>query len=157
MPQMPESDKTILDMVDVLLESWKVPHEVKDKEGNITIERIIDDRKAWWQTHHIGTNALGAFAKERENLGNLFRMAGYHMTANRAEALIKQGGLMCQAYDYSIDAKSSECIRDENNTNQTVLSMLAKAKIERQVRITGDVKQSMLDSITGRRADDASR
>ena len=153
---MPESDKTILDMVDVLLESWKVPHEVKMEDGSIRIERIIDDRKAWWQTHHIGTNSLGSFAKEREDLGNLFRMAVYHMTENRAIALVKQGLLMCQAYDYAIDAKSSESIRDEHNVQLTVLSMLAKAKMERSVTLKGQTKESIMDSLLARKADQAS-
>jgi hypothetical protein len=154
---MPESDKTVLDMVDVLLESWKVPHEIKLEDGQVKIERIIHDRKAWWQTHHIATSSLGDFAKERENLGNLFRLASYHMTETRAKALVQQGMLLCQTYDYSIDAKSSECIRDQNNTQLTVLSMLAKMKMERTVQVKGEVQKSFMDSLTGRKVDEASR
>lgn len=154
---MPESEKNILDMVDIVLESWKSPQVVEMEDGTQRIERVIDERRAWWQTHHIGTTSLGSFAKERENLGNLFRSASYHMTKNRAEALEKQGLLLCQAYDYSIDAKSSECIRDENNAQLTLLSMLAKAKTERQINVKGELGKNVLSAYLNREQDNASK
>ena len=156
MPAMMESDKTILDMVDVLLESWKIPREITLEDGTVKIERVIDEHRAWYQTHHIGSTAFGSYAKERENLGNLFKLSSYHMTENRSLALLKQGLLLCQAYDYSIDAKSSEAIRDEHNAQFTVLSLLAKAKMERQITLKGQAKESVMDSLLARKADQAS-
>ena len=152
MPQMPESEKTITDFVDAVIESWKTEKFIETEDGNYKSERVIDERRAYWQMHHIASNSLGKFALERENLGNLFRNASYHMTTYRANALQKQGSLLCQAYDYSIDAKSSECVRDQNNTNQTLVSMLAKAKTERTYRLQEEAKKSMLDGFLGRDA-----
>src|SRR5690349_17330541 len=153
MPTMPESEKTITDMVDVVLESWKSPQYIETADGNGKWERVIDERRAWWQTHHIGTNSLGRLALYREQLGNLFKNAGYHMTAHRAIAFQKQGLMYCQAIDYSIDAKSSECLRDNNNAQLTLLAMLAKAKSERQFTVKGEVGKSIIDGIIGRNAD----
>ena len=143
-------------MVDVVLESWKTPQWVETADGERKLERVIDERKAWWQTHHIGTNALGRFALERENLGNLFKNAAYHMTAYRAEALQKQGLMLCQSYDYSIDAKSSECLRDQNNTQLTLLAMLSKAKTERQFTMKGEIEKSIWDGLVGKKASESS-
>lgn len=154
MPIIPESDKTITDMVDVVLESWKIETEVEIADGKFRTERVIDSRRAWWQTHHIGTNSLGRFALERENLGNLFNSASSHMTAYRAAALQKFGLALCNAYDHSIDAKSSECLRDNNNAQLTLLSMLAKAKTERQFSVKGEVGKSVMDGILGRKANE---
>jgi len=154
MPIIPESEKTITDMVDVVLESWKEPQTVEMEDGKFKVERVINERRAWWQTHHIGTNSLGRFALERENLGNLFKNAAYHMTSYRADSLQKQGLMLCQAYDYSIDAKSSECLRDNNNAQMTLLSMLAKAKTERQFSVKGEINKSVMDGILGRKANE---
>lgn len=153
MPTMPESEKTITDMVDVVLESWKVPQYVETADGKGNWERVIDERRAWWQTHHIGTNTLGRLALYREVLGNLFKNAGYHMTAHRAAPFQKMGLMFCNAVDYSIDAKSSECLRDSNNAQLTLLAMLAKAKTERQFTVKGEVQRSVLDGIRGKQAD----
>ena|SRR3989442_1096238 len=153
MPTMPESEKTITDMVDIVLESWKVPQYIETEDGHTKLERIIDERRAWWQTHHIGTNSLGRLALYRELLGNLFRNATDHMTAHRAISFQRQGNDFCKAIDYSIDAKSSECLRDNNNAQLTLLAMLAKAKSERQFTVKGEVGKSVLDGILGRQAD----
>ena len=155
MPIIPENEKTIMDMVDAVTESWKVEKYTKDAEGKMKVERVIDERRAWWQMHHIGSNSLGRFALERENLGNLFRNAKYHMTSYRSEALQTQGLMLCEAYDHSIDAKSSECLRDSNNTQQTLLSMLSKAKTERQFKVSEELKSSVWDGIRGKAAKDA--
>ena len=155
MPIIPENEKTIMDMVDAVIESWKIEVSYKDAEGKTRTERRIDERRAWWQMHHIGTNALGSFAKERENLGNLFKSAKYHMTSYRSDALQTQGLMLCEAYDHSIDAKSSECMRDQNNTNQTLLSMMAKAKTERQFTVKDELKASVWDGIRGKVAKDS--
>uniref|UniRef100_A0AAT9J7E7 ORF70 n=1 Tax=Nitrosopumilaceae spindle-shaped virus TaxID=3065433 RepID=A0AAT9J7E7_9VIRU len=154
MPSIPESDKTITDMVDVVLESWKEPQKIETEDGKFRTERVINERRAWWQTHHIGTRSLGELAKELENLRNLFKSAGYHMTAYRADVLQKQGAMLCQVYDYMVDAKSSESLRDENNTNLTLLAMLAKAKTERQFSVKGELNKSVMDGILGRKANE---
>jgi len=156
MPQMPESENTAKDFVDAVIESWKEEKFIDLGDGHYRPERVIDERRAWWQMHHIGTNVLGRYALERENLGNLFKNAGYHMTAFRADALQKQGLLLCKSYDYSIDAKSSECMRDPNNTQQTLVSMFAKAKTDRQFTVKGEVEKSIWDGIVGKKANEAS-
>ena len=142
-------------MVDVVLESWKEEKSVEQPDGSYKTERIINDRRAWWQTHHIGTMNLGRFALERENLGNLFRTAHYHMTSYRAKALMEQGKLLCDSYDYSMDAKSSESLRDQHNSNLTLLAMLAKAKTEKQFTMKGEIEKSLWDGITGRKANES--
>ena len=152
---MQESDKTVMDMVDAIIESWKVEKLIKGADGNEKIERVIDNKRAWYQMHHIGCNTFGRFALERENLENLFRNSKYHMTAYRAETLEKQGLMLCEAYDHSIDAKSSECLRDPNNAQQTLLTMLSKAKTERQYKVSEELKSGIWDGIRGKAAKDS--
>ena len=156
MPIGQETDKTTLDMVDLLLESYKKPQYVQGQDGVTRVERIIDERKVWWQTHHIGTQHLGAFAKELEGLRNLATNAFYHMSATRARVIQDQLLKIVGAYEYAVDAKGSESRIDEHNTNQTVLAMLAKAKTERQYTLKGDVKQGFMDGIMGRKANEGS-
>ena len=151
-----ETDKTSQDMVDILLESYKKPQYVTGQDGVARIERIIDERKVWWQAHHIGTNNLGAFAKELEGLRNLANDAFYHMSSTRARVVQDQLLKIVGAYEYSVDAKGSESRIDDHNTNQTVLAMLAKAKTERQYTLKGDVKQGMFDGVLGRKAAEGS-
>jgi len=157
MSSNPQSEKTDIQMPDLVLESWKKTKFIELADGSFQTERIIDERTAWWQTHHIGSNSLGRLAFYREILGNLFKNANRHMTAHRATPFREMGMMFCNAIDYSIDAKSSENLRDANNTNLTLLAMLAKAKSERQFTVKGEVGKSVMDGILGRKADQASQ
>ena len=152
MPIGHESDNAVLDMVGVLLESYKKPQYVNGPDGVPKLERVIDEHRVWWQAHHIGTNHLGTFAKQLEGLRNLANNAVYHMSATRARTVQDQLLKIVGAYEYSIDAKGSESRIDDHNTNQTVLAMLAKAKTERQYTLKGDVKQGIFDGVLGRKA-----
>ena len=156
MPIGQESDNAVLDMVGVLLESYKKPQYVNGPDGVPKLERVIDEHRVWWQAHHIGTNNLGEFAKELEGLRNLANNAFYHMSSTRARAVQDQLLKIVSAYEYSIDAKGSESRIDDHNTNQTVLAMLAKAKTERQYTLKGDVKQGIFDGVLGRKANEGS-
>ena len=156
MPIGQESDNAVLDMVGVLLESYKKPQYVNGPDGVAKLERVIDEHRVWWQAHHIGTNNLGEFAKELEGLRNLANNAFYHMSSTRARAVQDQLLKIVAAYEYSIDAKGSESRIDDHNTNQTVLAMLAKAKTERQYTLKGDVKAGFMDGIMGRKANEGS-
>ena len=156
MPIGQESDNTVIDMVSVLLESYKKPQYVTGPDDKVRVERVIDEHRVWWQAHHIGTNHLGTFAKQLEGLRNLANNAIYHMSATRARTVQDQLLKIVGAYEYSIDAKGSESRIDDHNTNQTVLAMLAKAKTERQYTLKGDVKQGFMDGIMGRKANEGS-
>lgn len=153
MPSMQESEKTINDLVDVVLESWKKERLVETEDGKLRMERVIDERRGWWQTHHIASNQFGSLAKYREELGNLFKSAAYHMTSNRAAPLIKLGMMFCESVDYSMDAKSSESVKDANNNHMTLLTLLSKAKTERQFNVKQELSKSVLDGIIGKKAD----
>ena len=156
MPIGQESDNAVLDMVGVLLESYKKPQYVNGPDGVPKLERVIDEHRVWWQAHHIGTNNLGEFAKELEGLRNLANNAFYHMSSTRARAVQDQLLKIVAAYEYSIDAKGSESRIDDHNTNQTVLAMLAKAKTERQYTLKGDVKEGLKEQLFGSKARDNS-
>jgi len=150
---MQESEKSVADLVDVVLESWKTERLVETEDGKTRIERVIDSRRGWWQTHHIASNQFGSLAKYREELGNLFKSASYHMTAHRAAPLIKLGMMFCESVDYSMDAKSSESVKDVNNNHMTLLTLLAKAKTERQFNVKQELSRGVLDGIIGKKAD----
>jgi len=153
MPTMQESEKSVADLVDVVLESWKTERLVETEDGKTRIERVIDSRRGWWQTHHIASNQFGSLAKYREELGNLFKSASYHMTAHRAAPLVKLGMMFCESVDYSMDAKSSESVKDVNNNHMTLLTLLAKAKTERQFNVKQELSKGILDGIIGKKAD----
>ena len=156
MPIGQESDNAVLDMVSVLLESYKKPQYVSGPDGTRHIERIIDERRVWWQAHHVGTSQLGGFAKQLEGLRNLANSSVYHMSVTRATVVQDQLLKIVGAYEYSIDAKGSESRIDDHNTNQTVLAMLAKAKTERQYTLKGDVKDGLKEQLFGSKARDNS-
>ena len=47
MPIGQESDNAVLDMVGVLLESYKKPEYVTGPDGVQRIERVIDEHRVW--------------------------------------------------------------------------------------------------------------
>jgi len=73
----------------------------------------------------------------------------------RARALVfaEQITEIVKSFKYSIDAKSSESIRDVNNTQSTLIDKINRNKIEKAYTIKGDAKKSFMDGLLGREAE----
>ena len=76
--------------------------------------------------------------------------AYFFMPADRARIIQMQIQEIGKDWRYSIDAKSSESLRDIRNSQATLLDKMQKNKIEKAYTLKGDLKKSMMDGWLGR-------
>jgi len=72
------------------------------------------------------------------------------MSRNKANALSEQIKELVIAYQYSIDSKSSESIRENGSAQSTLIDKIARNKIERSYQVKGEKRRSFLDAMMGK-------
>ena len=76
------------------------------------------------------------------------------MSRSKAIALSEQIKELVIAYQYSIDSKSSESIRENGSAQSTLIDKIARNKIERSYQVKGEKSRSFLDAMMGRDKED---
>lgn len=148
---IPDSDKPNNDVVDMIVEGCQSLETVQNQNGTTTQELRINPKKIWYKTHIINSPTFGRYVLFREMLEDKASQCIFHMTRERANVMANQIMDLCESYDYSIDAKSSECLRDKNNTQSTLIDKVNRNKIEKQYTIKDELKGGILDGFLGRK------
>lgn len=148
---IPESEKPTNDIVDMIIEGSQTIEIVKARDGTESRQLTLNPKKIWYKTHIINSPTFGRYTLFREMLEDKAAQCFNHMSQERAQKLANEIMDLCESYDYSIDAKSSECLRDKNNTQSTLIDKINRNKIERQYTIKDEVQKGMLDGFLGRK------
>ena len=148
-----ENQKEHSDVVDFLTDACKVLKDVKDPNGIIHQELVLDTKRVWCKTQSVNSNYFGRNILELEQFENLADECYFHMSAPRAMVLAQQIRNGCMPYRYSIDAKSSESQRDSHNAQMTLIDKLNKNKTEKVYTLKGDVKRGLGDAILGKKVE----
>ena len=129
---IPEYAKENEDLIDLLKTSFQRLIILKNDMG--TEERVleIDTKRARWQLHNVAANTLGRFALEVEEFERKAKQAEYHMSMERAKNFAENIYGIADSYMYSIDAKSSESISDENNNIPTLTDKIKSNVVTRR-------------------------
>jgi len=150
---IPESERTHNDLIDIIIEASQTIEEVEEADGKIKKVLQLDPEKVYWKTHIVNSPTFAQFVyqlKEFQELG----VQGFHfMHRNRALVLGQQIEAKVKNYKYAIDAKSSESLRDMNNTQSTLIDKINRNKIEKAYTVRGDAKKSFMDGLLGREAE----
>ena len=150
---IPESEKTHNDLIDIIIEASQTVEEVEEADGKFKKVLQLDPEKIYWKTHIVNSPTFSQLVfqlKEFQSLG----VQGFHfMHRNRALVLAQQIEEKVKNYKYAIDAKSSESLRDMNNTQSTLIDKINRNKIEKAYTVKGDAKKSFMDGLLGREAE----
>lgn len=136
----------------MIVEGCQSFETITHQNGSQTQELRINPKKIWYKTHIINSPTFGRYVLFREMLEDKASQCIFHMTRERAVVMSSQIMDLCDSYDYSIDAKSSECLRDKNNTQSTLIDKVNRNKIERQYTVKEDVKDGILAGFLGKKA-----
>ena len=120
------------------------------KDG--TLEEIItnDPETIYWKTQIVNSPTFARFVLELKNFENLANQAKNNMSDSRAFILSEQIKDIVQSLKYSVDSKSSESLRNEHNTQSTLIDKLNRTKIEKSFTIRDTVKKSMFAAFLGK-------
>ena len=75
------------------------------------------------------------------------------MSKPRAKVMAQQIMAIGASFRRSIDAKSSESLRDKLNTQSTLIDKLNRTKSERAITFKGEMKRSLKDAFLGKEAE----
>lgn len=143
------------DITSIMKDGMIVAVEKKGKDGKPEIEWRINDKSAWWKTHVINSPRFGLLAEALEDFATLINDCKYSMSAPRAAVVEKQLLGIVDVYRRSIDAKSSETMRDGRNAQTALVDKYLRNKQERVYDIKDGLKKSFLDGILGKESDKA--
>lgn len=123
---------------------------VKNDDGSYEHRLVLNPKKVWLKTHIINSPHFGRYTFFRETLEDKASQAKYHMSLERAAIFEEQLLDLCSSYDNSIDAKSSESVRDKNNIQSTLIDRLNRNLTEKRYTVKDEVKKGILDGFMGR-------
>ena len=149
---IPDSQKPHNDLIDILIDACQTTVDVRLEDGSIEKHQILDPETVWWKTHLINSPSFSRFAYELKGFESHAFQCKNNMSPQRAEVMEKQILEVVTNYKRSIDAKSSESLRDKHNTQSTLIDKINRGKIERAVTLKGEATKSFADSILGREA-----
>lgn len=142
------------DITSILKDGMAKPEIVEGKDGRPEIIWKINEKSAWWKTHNINSSRFGLLGEAVEYLDTLGDDAQYNMSKPRAELISKQiKAVVNNVLKLSIDAKSSETMRDSRTAQTSLTDKYLKNKQERVIDLKGQAKASLLDGIFGRESE----
>jgi len=150
---IPESEKTHNDLIDIIIEASQTVEEVEEADGKFKKVLQLDPEKIYWKTHIVNSPTFAQFVFQLKEFQELSRQGFHFMHRNRALVLAQQIEAKVKNYRYAIDAKSSESLRDMNNTQSTLIDKINRNKIEKAYTVKGDAKKSFMDGLLGREAE----
>src|SRR3990167_742526 len=147
---VPEGQPKYNDLIDIIIESAKKNVEVPQSDGSIIKQSIIDDEIIWWKTGSVNSSMFARFAFELKEFERMATEAFTHMTKERARIFGHQVIDIGTSYRRSIEAKSSESLRDKNNSQSTLIDKINRNKIEKVYTAKGEMKRTAFDALMGR-------
>ena len=82
-----QNQKEHSDVVDFLTDACKVLKDVKDPNGIIHQELVLDTKRVWCKTQSVNSNYFGRNILELEQFENLADECYFHMSGPRAQVL----------------------------------------------------------------------
>ena len=143
------TEKAHQDVIDLLVDACQTVDIIQNPDGTYSKQLILDPEKAWWKTQLVNSPTFGMFAKVFRNLEGMCEDAKNHMSAPRAEILSAQLIRYCLDYRYSIDAKSSETLRDKNNTQPALIDKMQRSNVPHAYNEKDEMKKSLFSGWTG--------
>lgn len=134
------------DLLDVILQAAQVNKDVKNPDGTITQEPQIDPEIIWWKTLMVNANTLGRFAFKLKEFERLAFEAFTNMSADKARDFAHTVIDIGTSYRRSIDAKSSESMRDKENSQSTMVDKINRSQVEKIYTAKGQVARGVLES-----------
>jgi len=143
------TEKAHQDVIDLLVDACQTVDIVQSPDGTYSKQLILDPEKAWWKTQLVNSPTFGMFAKVLRNLEGMAEDAKNNMSAPRAQVLAEQLLRYCLDYRYSIDAKSSETLRDKNNTQPSLIDKMQRSNTPHAFNPKEEMKKSLFQGWVG--------
>jgi hypothetical protein len=150
---IPQGEPKYNDLIDIMIQASQKTVDVTQKDGTIIKEQMLDEDIVWCKTGSVASNTFARMIYELKEFERTADLCFTNMCRERAEDLANLIGKMAVSYRRSVDAKSSESLRDKQNSTSTLIDKINKNKVERVYTMKDKMKSSVFDSIIGRDAE----
>lgn len=142
-----DSQPTPQDILDFIGDGCEQIMEIPDVNGKMVPSLVRNHKKIGYKTQNVDSNCYGDFVTEAENFLLLSEEAKYNMSGPMAESLKKAIQARFQAWEYGIDAKSSESLRDGRNAKTTLIDKFIRNRQEKIVTLKDEAKKGVLEGM----------
>ena len=150
---LPDSSEKHNDLIDLIIQSAQKTVDINNGDGTISREMQMDADSLWWKTHTISSNNFGQLAFELKEFERMALTAHENMSPERAGQMAHDILEMSQSYRRAIDAKSSESLRDKNNSQSVLIDKVGRNRVEKVYTMKDQINKSLLKSFLGRDRD----
>ena len=141
---IPNAPKQPNDLIDLIFESVQRIKERTDENGNPTLSLEADNKSLFLRTLLIPNPNFGGCVLEVEKWEGLMNSAKDNMCSEVASVIYQQGMAIAEGYYYAFASKSSETVRDKNNTMSSLSHLVQRNHMEKTVTLKEEAKKSAL-------------
>jgi molecular chaperone GrpE (heat shock protein) len=150
---VPDGQDKHNDLVDLIIQSSTKTVNVQSEDGTTYQEQQLDSDSLWWKAHSISSNQFGALAYELKEWERMALQSRENMCAERSTQISSDIMEISQSFRRAIDAKSSESLRDKNNSQSVLLDKVGRNRVEKVYSMKDQVNKSLINSFLGRDKD----
>jgi hypothetical protein len=155
MAMLPEADKEHQYFLDFLSDACKKPVRKPQSDGTFVIEQEVDWKKPYYKLQNINYPGYSRMVFETERLEGMANDLFNRMAPERARVIFEQIMSYVDSIRYSMDAKSSETVRNKDNTQSNLTNLLTKIRVDRNYSTTEEMKKSAFSALFGDKDKDA--
>ena len=140
------------DTVDIVFQSVQKTVQQK-KDGEIINTQVMDDLALWCKTLTVSSNKLSQLIFEAMEYVRSGLQANNNMCKERAAIWIQESLDIFESIKNACDAKSSESIRNGENSQSTMIDKINRNSVEKIFTMKDTAKKSIFSSIMGKEKD----
>lgn len=141
------------DTVDIVFQSVQKTITIDDDDGNKIRTQVMDDLALWCKTLTVSSNKLGQVIFDAMEFVRNGVNARNNMCAERATQWTEETAEIFESVKKSLDSKSSESVRDHDNSQSTLIDKINRNSVEKIYTMKSNAKQSLWGSIMGKEKD----
>lgn len=128
---------------------------IEGKDGKMVPSLQLKNKSAWYKTLNINSHQFGMMAEYLETFAMFANTVKYHMSKPMADVLSLQIKEFAEILRYSIDAKSSETMRNKRNAQTSMIDKYLENKQEKVIDLKGEMKRTFGDMLMGKESEKA--
>jgi len=154
---LPDTEKNLQDLIDYLTEGSKEIIDVPQPDGSIKSETRMKHEKIYWETRLVNAPTFARYVLILKLFEGLILTAKHNMSRARADAFGKEVMIIVEAHKSHVDAKSSETLRNKDNTQPSLVDKLQRITIQKSISFKGDKEKGILSTFGASTADQEAR
>lgn len=146
---IPETEKPHSDAIDLITDACYDLVPVLTEDGKTVLKEVMNRKKVYYKTQLVGYTGFPYYVKLIEILDSMADACKWHMSGPKAKVLSEQIKRNVEVFKLTIDAESSKTMRDDKNSQSSLIHIVSSNKVERHYTMDEELKKSLWGSLFG--------